>query len=591
MALRINHNIAALNALRNLNKTDKALSGNFERLSSGLKVNRAADGPATLVISEQMRGQIASINQAIENSEASISMLQTSEAALTEVNKLMISLRQLAIHAANEGANDDKMLAADQAEIDNALDSIDRIARTSQFGTRTLLDGSNGANGVAVGNGLDFVSAEPITKASPAEGYPINITRAATRAEIRGTRPIEIDDFRSDSPEEQTNGFEITISEGGKNISFSMANKTDSKVINDLLANLELSSDLFSSSESDANVRGIIAQALQQKVINNGLELKVFIDPETDVLVVRHNDFGSEPTFLVSNTVGQVLGGEADRILTAIRGRDVEGTIDNISGVGSGEELTAPENTDADGLKVRFDSVAKIKLRFTRVEETLFSKIINNLPFTDDEQTLVQNSELQDILEDVMDNDFPFDDAELVSREEEGQFVVLTFEAPTDVKDDNEGFVHVTQNSLTFQVGPTRGQQVKISLVDAKTDRLGMGVDNDTGFKSLREIDVTTPQGAQDSLLLIDEAITQISSVRANLGAFQKNTLESNASSLRVAQENLISAESSLRDADIAAEISDLTRNQIMFQASMAMLAQANQSPQAVLQLLGTSAA
>jgi len=139
-------------------------------------------------------------------------------------------------------------------------------------------------------------------------------------------------------------------------------------------------------------------------------------------------------------------------------------------------------------------------------------------------------------------------------------------------------------------VGPTRGQQVKVSLVDAKTDRLGMGTPNESGFKSLREVDVTTPQGAQDALLLIDEAITQISSVRANLGAFQKNTLESNASSLRIAQENLTSAESSLRDADVAQEVSDLTKNQIMFSAGMAMLAQANQSPQSVLQLLNGSA-
>jgi len=80
MALRINHNVAALNALRNLKATDEEMSTSLERLSSGQKVNRAADAPATLVISEQMRGQIASIKQAITNSEASISMVQTAEA-------------------------------------------------------------------------------------------------------------------------------------------------------------------------------------------------------------------------------------------------------------------------------------------------------------------------------------------------------------------------------------------------------------------------------------------------------------------------------------------------------------------------------
>jgi flagellin len=157
---------------------------------------------------------------------------------------------------------------------------------------------------------------------------------------------------------------------------------------------------------------------------------------------------------------------------------------------------------------------------------------------------------------------------------------------PQDVSAKVEGYVHVSQNSLSFQVGPTRGQQVRISLIDAKTDRLATGVKNESGFRSLREINVTTSQGAQDALALVDDAITSISSVRANLGAFQKNTLQSNTNSLRIAHENLTSAESSLRDADMAEEMSHFTRNQIMLQSGVAMLAQANQTPQSVLQLL-----
>jgi flagellin len=178
----------------------------------------------------------------------------------------------------------------------------------------------------------------------------------------------------------------------------------------------------------------------------------------------------------------------------------------------------------------------------------------------------------------------------LLSKKEEGDEVIFTFEVPADVKETPDGFVHVTQNSLAFQVGPTRGQQVKISLIDAKTDRLSRGLKNESGFESLKEIDVTSSQGAEDSMLMIDSAITQISELRADLGAFQKNTLQSNASSLRIAEENLVSAESSLRDADMAAEVSNFTRNQIMLASGMAMLAQANQTPQSVLQLLGNRA-
>ena len=142
MALRINHNIAAFDAHRNLTSTERSMSLSMEKLSSGFRINRASDDPAGLVISEQFRAQIAGMNQAIENSEGSINMIQTAEGALTEINNLLVKMRQLAIHAANEGFNDIKQLEADQAEIENSIATIDRIAANTQFGTKLLLDGS-----------------------------------------------------------------------------------------------------------------------------------------------------------------------------------------------------------------------------------------------------------------------------------------------------------------------------------------------------------------------------------------------------------------------------------------------------------------
>ena len=129
MSLRINHNLAALNAHRNLVMTNEALSKSMQRLSSGYRINQGADDPAGLVISEQFRAQIAGLNRAVENSEGSINMIQTAEGALTEINALLVSMRELAIHAANEGFNDTDQLAADQAEITNAIATIDRINR------------------------------------------------------------------------------------------------------------------------------------------------------------------------------------------------------------------------------------------------------------------------------------------------------------------------------------------------------------------------------------------------------------------------------------------------------------------------------
>jgi flagellin len=151
MALRINNNIAAINAHRNLVLTTTNLSNSMEKLSSGYRINRAADNPAGLVISEQFRAQIAGLNRAIDNSEGSMNMIQTAEGALTEINNLLVKMRELAIHAANEGFNDTAQLEADQAEIDNSILTIDRIAANTQFGTKKLIDGSNANTAVFAG--------------------------------------------------------------------------------------------------------------------------------------------------------------------------------------------------------------------------------------------------------------------------------------------------------------------------------------------------------------------------------------------------------------------------------------------------------
>ena len=106
-----------------------------------------------------MKSQISGLGQAIRNSESSISMVQTTEGALNEVSNMLINLRHLAVHAANEGTNDEKILQADQNEVENILSTLKNVARNTQFGTRTLLDGSNSSTGIAVGDGLEFVSA------------------------------------------------------------------------------------------------------------------------------------------------------------------------------------------------------------------------------------------------------------------------------------------------------------------------------------------------------------------------------------------------------------------------------------------------
>ncbi len=149
-----------------------------------------------------------------------------------------------------------------------------------------------------------------------------------------------------------------------------------------------------------------------------------------------------------------------------------------------------------------------------------------------------------------------------------------------------EGYVHISQQSKEFQVGPDSGINPSFSFINVRTKNLGHGVGNDSNFKSLSDIDVRSLQGARDAAKLVDKVIEEISVARGELGAFQKNAVESNLNSLKIAEENITQAESVIRDSDMAEEMSKLTGDQIMLQASTAMVSQANQVPRTVLDLV-----
>ncbi|OGH00438.1 MAG: hypothetical protein A2600_05420 [Candidatus Lambdaproteobacteria bacterium RIFOXYD1_FULL_56_27] len=484
MSVRINHNRSALNAHRNLLANENALRGSLEALSSGMKINRASDGPAQLVISEQMRAQVASTNQAVANNENAISVIQTTEGALNEVSRLLISMRQLAIHASNEGMNDDTMLQADQLEIGNALQSLDRIAAQTQFGQRKLLDGSNGSTGVAIGQGLEFLGASVKTQASGKEGYDVVVTRNATKAQVVGTQALT---------QEMVNaGEEFTVIEGGKIAKF--------------------------KTEANDNVK-TAAQRLSAAVRDAGLDVDVSLS-DSNQLMVTHKRYGSGFSFQVSSSSAGVLSKEAGQLETVSNGVDLAGTINGETALGKGQILTGANGTkNVEGLQVGFYGVAG-------------------------------NGE-----------DLP--------------------EAGVSV-----GGIAMSNNSLKFQIGANHGQTASVSLFDTSSKSLGRGVETKSGYTSLREIDVRSFTGAQDSLMMIDKAINDVTSIRGELGAFQKNTLESNLSNLRIASENLVAAESTIRDTDMAAEMASFTRNQILSESATAMLSHANQIPNTILKLL-----
>jgi flagellin len=164
-----------------------------------------------------------------------------------------------------------------------------------------------------------------------------------------------------------------------------------------------------------------------------------------------------------------------------------------------------------------------------------------------------------------------------------GNVILLTEQGNQTVGVGLTAVARITAGDLQFQVGANAGQQVRLSLYDLGTTKLGTTA---IAGKTLADVDVTASGGADQALQIIDAAIAQVSKLRGDMGAFQKNILESNLRSLNVAKENLTATESAIRDVNFAEEIASFTKYQILQQAGMSILGQANASPQQVLALL-----
>jgi len=468
MALGVVNNSGSINAQNNLSRAQTSLNRSIERLSSGLKVNRGADGPAALVVSEKQRAQIAGLRTAIDNTEKAVSVVQTAEGALSEINSLLVKVRGLALDSANTGVNDDDALAANQAEIANALDTINRIANNTQFGSKKLLDGSAGKTGTASDADVTFLQAGSATAAGT---YAVNVTTAAERA-------------YADAGTDQTAALaaDETLTVNGVSISLS--------------AGLD-QAGVVSRINASSGQTGVTAR----------------IDGTTTQLYTE--DFGAGASIsVVSNVAAAATSSGFGTTAINDSGVDVAGTIGGTAASGAGNVLTSTAGS-AEGVSVR----------------------------------------------------------------------LATSATPTTSVTGAQGNVTVSDNSLTFQIGPSQNQTVNLAIDKVNPTALGVGEANNQ-FGTLDSIDVTSASKAQDSIAVIDAAIDEVAGLRSKLGAFQANTLEATANNLRATLENTVNAESVIRDTDFAEEISNFTNNQVLVQAGASVLSSANQTSQLVLSLL-----
>jgi flagellin len=496
MGLSITNNVSSLTAQQNLGKTSNALSKSLERLSTGLKVNRGADGPAALVISERQRAQIAGLRTAIDNTNKAISVVQTGEGALNEVNGLLNKIRGLALDSANSGVNDSNALAANQAEISNALSTIDTIANTTKFGTKNLLNGQAGIN--AAVSGTNSVGASGITAGSTtaAGNYTVAITTQGTGGRIAGV---------ASNGASLTAAASITLSGGG------------------------LSSSLAVALDTGDNVNTIgtkIQSALDNASSQGGGKGKFNVSVSgAGVISVNSNTLGSAGiTATTSGTGGVVAVSGFTAAATTTAGAALAATVSYNGGLA----VAVTPGAGSNGLNnaVSFGGANGLNLELN----------VNN------GQTAGASSTT----------------------------------------------VAVTDNSLVFQIGANQNETAKVSIDKVTSNALAQGVSglSNANTTDLSKIDVTTQAGAQDAIRVVDSAISQVSTIRGRLGAFQSNTLESNSRNLSATLENTVAAESVIRDTDFAEEIANFTRLQTQVQAGSTVLGNANQLTQQIAQLL-----
>ncbi len=482
MSFRINNNIPAMTALRNIDVNGSQMQGSINRLSSGLRINSAADDPAGLIISENMRAQIKGIDQAVKNSQDAVNMAKTAEGALDEVQTLLRNMRALAVSSANTGVVDQAVLQANQTQIRSTLQSIDRIAQQTQFGTKKLLDGTAGAlANVTAPNSVSNIYMGGTFNGFAVASGPITVTKV-------------------------TQGTVATVP----------TNKTFTSPTSIVPTSGAIVVNGFSFQSSGNDTLQTMASKINDMSSTTGVTAQVVGTPGAYSISLTQNTYGSQHRIDFFDPSG---------ILNTVPAVNASG-VDAVFNVSS--------NT---------------------------SNGVQTVPFTGGRGA---------------------GDSGLKLTDNYGNVVLLNENGNANISSATQVGV-LTAGTVQFQIGANSGQAVQFSMPTIFANRLGTGA---VAGQSLATIDVTSQQGSNDAMKIIDDAIEQLSQARGELGSFQSNFLESTVRSLGVAQENLTSSESTIRDSDMAKEITDFTRTQILQQSGMSVLAQANRLPQQVLQLL-----
>ncbi|MBQ9767944.1 MAG: flagellar hook protein [Lachnospiraceae bacterium] len=541
----VQHNMQAMNANRMLGIVSNQQAKSTEKLSSGYRINRAADDAAGLAISEKMRSQIRGLTQASTNAEDGISMIQTAEGALNESHSILQRMRELAVQAAN-GTETDSDRDNIQDEIEQLQDELDRIAETTEFNTMKLLDGTfDGTN-------------TSTTTAGPKYGDYNGKLGAFISSDILG---VQITTNTS-----ATTGGESAIWDAtGKILTISLSdNKTYTQAdIDGLIKNAKQEDSTATNTPANVTVQlatGVYTATANSVTTTAGTAAGAK-STTGDVELVTNNFVGANTINITSNKYG------ADYDI------DIKFMFDADAGEEEVELSTSPVyDMTAENIAGAVDTPAGYEIHLQSGKEYT----------SEDLEDLLATAGLSVSIELSGTEDPGTDDPNTLFVTDSSTNVVVSLANGAGLGDDN---AFLTQNNydsvasfggMVLQVGANEGQTMSFNIGDMSASALGVSGNN---------VRVDTQDRASSSIGTIDAAIEKVSKQRSMLGAVQ-NRLEHTIANLDTSAENLQTAESRIRDVDMAAEMVEYSKYNILSQASQSMLAQANQSTQGVLSLL-----
>ncbi|KPA52623.1 flagellin [Photobacterium leiognathi subsp. mandapamensis] len=552
MAITINTNVTAMTAQRNLNSASSSVADSMQKLSSGLRINSAKDDAAGLQISNRLTNQTNGLNVAMRNANDGVSMAQTAEGAMQEATTIMERMRELALQSAN-GSNSDKDREAMQKEMGQLQSEMNRIADTTSFGGQSLLDGSFGSKSFQIGaNSNETQSLELMDVSSHAlgrESFAIDTATNGSAIEVvkgdaagHGAFQLTVDGTEHDFAITQDMTKEDFANKLNNIDGISGVEVNEATVITDAAVTTATASTVDVSFAGADLVAGDNLKLTVDNVELNltGAQLALADDSTASPAT-------TEKTDLIASLNQQLSDAGSDVVISASSFADGNTSMD------SGFTFT---RASGEAIEIASELTSSTATAVVNVGTTALDVDGGTLTGT---ETSTDGVAVQDA---VTETHFTVD--------------FSNAKIDTDIKEISFKSKEHDEDSTVAGTPGAAGAVIEESL----------SIGNVKTIESVAGLDLSTADGAQNAIDVLDAAMEQIDDKRAEIGAFQ-NRMNHTMSNLANINENVNASNSRIKDVDFASETINMTKGQILQQAGTSILAQAKQIPQAALSLLG----